>query len=132
MRRFATLITEMPGIRALFARLGGDVRGKHRYWGMTIRLWSIRLDCDAAQVGHVHTIKKLSLILKKNSYGWSKVSAKYAPPSQTTRELAQNPISRLTQIVEQQLPLTSLILYPMSFWPPRFPPHDHFGMTYPS
>ena len=54
---------------------------------LTIQLWSIRLDCDAAQVGYVHTIKKLSIILEKNSDGWSKVSAKYAPPSQIAPEL---------------------------------------------
>ena len=28
-RRFTKSITETPGIRALYARLGGDVRGKH-------------------------------------------------------------------------------------------------------
>ena len=69
MRRFTTLITETPGIRALFyARLWRGCTGKALILGktLTIRLWSIRLDCDAAQVGYVHTIKKLSIILKKN------------------------------------------------------------------
>jgi hypothetical protein len=114
MRRFTTLITETPGIRALFyARLWRGCTGKALILEktLTIRLWSIRLDCDAAQVGYVHTIKKLSI----KSYGWSKVSAKYAPPNQSHASLAQNPISRFTQIVEQQPPLTSLIFYSMSF-----------------
>jgi hypothetical protein len=96
MRRFTTLITETPGVHALYARLGGDIRESIDIgMTLTIRLWSIRLDCDAAQVEYVHTVKKLSIILKK-TYGWSKVSAKYAPPSQIARELGtesyfQNP-----------------------------------------
>ena len=44
---------------------------------LIMRLWSIRLDYDAAQVGYVHTIKKLSIILKKNHMNGSKVFAKY-------------------------------------------------------
>jgi hypothetical protein len=100
---------------------------------LTIRSWSIRLDCDAAQVGHrghVHTIKKLSIILKKIQMDGQKFPPSTPLQVKSHPSLAQNRISRFTQIIEQQpepplTSVTSLIFYPMSFWTPRFPPHDH-------
>jgi hypothetical protein len=46
--------------------------------GKTLTLWlsPIRLDCDAARLAYVHTIKKLS---SKEICLMIKVSAKYAP-----------------------------------------------------
>jgi hypothetical protein len=62
---------------------------------LTIRLWSIRLDCDAAQVEYVHTIKKLSIILKKNHMDGQKFPLSTPLQVKSHASLAQNPISRI-------------------------------------
>lgn len=88
-------------------------------------VYSPWLRCDAGWIRSYCTIKKLSIILKKNQMDGQKFPLSTPLQVKSHPSLAQNPISRFTQIIEQQPPLTSLVFYSMSFWPPMFPPHNH-------
>ena len=103
--RTLALITETRETHALYSPLGGDVRGKHWYWGRPPPYDHGLFALTAT--GCIRTYHK------KASYGWPKVSAKvrFRAKSLEYASLTQNTIPKFTQIVRQQPPLISLLFY---------------------
>ena len=81
------------------------------------------------------TSKNYRFTVEKQSYGWSKGFAKYAFQVKPREALAQNLISRFTQIVElEHQPLLTFTDFPDHVIPESellyFPLHDHIYRNY--